>query len=428
MKKLKKIISLTMALLSLCAFVVSCRRGGDEGTITLTVWGAQEDQAMLKEMCEAYAKANPDKNYKFLYGVQGENEASDRILSDPTAGPDVYSFAGDQLSKLFAGGALARVGGEIEAAVKEANTEVSVKAASLTIGGQEQLYAYPATGDNCCFIYYDKRVYPNAEDLSSLDRMLELAEAAGKKIHYRLNNDGWYLSTFFFAEPELKYEVTYNDNMVEQSVDINYNAPRGLAVMQALRGYIGRTGLVAETDDSKILAAFAPNAQGKVEAAAVVTGTWNAAAIKAQLGENMGVCKLPTATIGDEQKQLSGFMGYKFIGVNGYSKQTGEAHKLALWLTNEQNQQKRYETRGFGPTNKKVSESEAVQSDPVMKAVFDQAPHNRAQTGVPTTYWTPMASLVTPLINAYAEGTTVTDAQLQQYLDACCKQIKVEKK
>ncbi len=28
--------------------------------ITLTVWASQEDQAMIKEMCNAYAAANPD--------------------------------------------------------------------------------------------------------------------------------------------------------------------------------------------------------------------------------------------------------------------------------------------------------------------------------------------------------------------------------
>ena len=35
-----------------------------------------------------------------------------------------------------------------------------------------------------------------------------------------------------------------------------------------------------------------------------------------------------------------------------------------------------------------------------------------------------MASLITPLLTAKAEGKTVTDAQLQGYLDALCKQIR----
>ena len=137
----------------------------------------------------------------------------------------------------------------------------------------------------------------------------------------------------------------------------------------------------------------------------------------------MGVCKLPTANIGGEQVQLSGYMGYKLIGVNGYSQNKGEAHKLAQWLTNEQNQLKRFETRGFGPTNKVVSVMDKVTSDPVIGAVLEQAQYNRAQKGVPGNYWTPMGSLITPMVTAKADGTEITDAMLQEYLDALCAQI-----
>ena len=74
---MKKIISI-LALLTIVCFMAFA--GGDDEKssapaassgerITLTVWGSQEDQAMLKEMCNAYAAANPDKSYKFLYGV-----------------------------------------------------------------------------------------------------------------------------------------------------------------------------------------------------------------------------------------------------------------------------------------------------------------------------------------------------------------------
>ena len=52
--------------------------GGAKTKYTLTVWGSQEDQAMLKEMCAAYAAANPQNEYKFLFGVQSEADAADR--------------------------------------------------------------------------------------------------------------------------------------------------------------------------------------------------------------------------------------------------------------------------------------------------------------------------------------------------------------
>ena len=435
MKLMIKIAVLALSLSTLVGVFTACRRGGGTGsdgtetqgnkkTITLTIWGAQEDQQMLKEMCEAYAKENSDKTYKFNFGVLSEKDSSDKILNDVEAGPDIFSFPSDRINTFYAAGALARIGGDIETKVKTENVSGSVDAACVTVNGESQLYAFPVTGDNCYFVYYDKSVFKNPEDLKSLDRILDVAEAAGKKVHFRLNDDGWYLASFFFADEDLKYDVTYNGNMVEQAVTINFDSEDGLEVMKSLRHYVNRTGLVAQTDDSKMIAALTPDKNGKREAAAVVSGTWNAATIKQLLGDNMGVCVLPTVKIGGEDKQLSGFMGYKLLGVNGYSKSKGEATRLAAYLTNEQNQLKRFNDRGFGPTNKNAAAAPEVMNDPVISVALEQATHNRSQKNVPSTFWTPMASLITPLLTAKSEGKTVTDAQLQEYLNALCKQIR----
>ena len=435
MKLIIRLTALALFLAALGGAFAACRRDGGDNTdgtdtqggketVTLTVWGAQEDQQMLKEMCEAYAKENSDKVYTFNFGVLGEGNSSDKILGDVEAGPDVFSFPSDRLNTFYAAGALARIGGAIETAVKSENAPGAVDAATITVNGEEHLYAFPVTGDNCYFVYYDKSVFTDPADLQSLDRMLDVAEAAGKKVHFKINDDGWYLASFFFADEDLAYDVTYNDRMVEEKVSINFDSEDGLEVMKSLRHYINRKGLVAQTDDSKMIAALTPDKNGKREAAAVVSGTWNASTIKALLGENMGVCILPTVKIGGEDMRLSGFMGYKLIGVNGYSKSKGEATKLAAYLTNEQNQLKRFQDRGFAPTNKKAAATAEVVSDPVISVVLEQAAYNRAQKNVPSTFWTPMASLVTPLLTAKAEGKTVTDEQLQGYLDALCKQIR----
>lgn len=34
--------------------------GTGSGEVSLTVWGSQEDQEMLKQMCDAFAAANPE--------------------------------------------------------------------------------------------------------------------------------------------------------------------------------------------------------------------------------------------------------------------------------------------------------------------------------------------------------------------------------
>ncbi len=426
---MKKFLVLILALLMVCASFTACGEtsnttDGSKDKVTLTVWGSQEDQEMLKEMCDAFAKANPDKEYKFLFGVQGEGDAADKVLNDVTSGPDVYSFASDQINKLIAGGALARIGGQAEIDVKANNSATSVDAATITVNGENQLFAYPCTEDNTLFLYYDKSVIKD-ENVDTLDKLLDAAHAAGRKVHFKLNDDGWYLSSFFFAYPELCYNVSYNESMTETGVTINYNNAQGLAVMKALVKYVNHPALVIQTDDSKLIAGFTPTADGKVEAAAGVSGTWNAQSIGDLLGDNMGVAKLPTVEIGGEQKQLTTYMGCKLIGVNGYSQNKGEAHKLAQWLTNEANQLKRFETRGFGPSNKAVAASEAVANDPVISAVMAQAKFSRAQKSVPGNYWTPMGALITPFIERKENGTldAYTDAELQELLDALVSQI-----
>ena len=445
MKAYIKLTAIVLCLATLCTALASCSRGGHGGdgtgtgpsgggnsggsnsagkTISLTIWGSQEDQQMLKEMCDAYAKENPDKTYKFQFGVLGEGNSSDKILNDVEAGPDIFNFPSDRINAFYAGGALARIGGDLEAQVKADNAEGAVDAATVQVNGEDHLYAFPVTGDNCYFLYYDKSVFTNPEDLQSLDRILDVAEAAGKKVHFKINDDGWYLASFFFADEDLKYDVTYNDRMVEEKVEINFDSEDGLDVMRSIRHYINRDGFVAQTDDSKIIAAFTPDENGKRECAAAVSGTWNAATIKQLLGENMGVCILPTVKIDGEDVRLSGFMGYKLMGVNGYSRNKGEASKLAAYLTNEENQLKRFRTRGLGPTNKKVASLPEVMDDPVIATVLEQAAYNRSQKDVPSAFWTPMASLITPLLTAKSEGKTVTDEQLQGYLDALCKQIR----
>ena len=420
---MKKTIAI-IALLALACFMVFA--GGDDEKssapassgekITLTVWGSQEDQAMLKEMCSAYAAAHPENTYKFLYGVQSESDAADKVLNDPESGPDVFAFASDQINKLIQAGALARIGGSILEDIKAVNSAESIDAATVTISGEERTYAFPMTGDNTYFLYYDSSKL-SAEDVKSLDKMLEVAAATGKQVAFKLYDDGWYLSSFFFADPDLYYKVTYTDDLTESSVFINYDSAKGLAVMEALRGYFANPALSANVDDSKIIAGIQ---SGTIIAA--VSGTWNKKAIEDVWGANMAVAVMPTATIGGKAVQLNGYFGYKLIGVNGYSQNKSEALKLAQWLTNEQNQLLRFQTRGFGPTNKVIKANAEVKNDKVISVVLKQSEYFRTQKGVPGAYWTPMASLTKQF--ADVDPNTVSDADLQALLDSLCAQIR----
>ena len=54
------------------------------GDVKLTMWGAEEDQTMLREMADAFIEQNADKgNVTIEIGVQSESSAKDTVLADP---------------------------------------------------------------------------------------------------------------------------------------------------------------------------------------------------------------------------------------------------------------------------------------------------------------------------------------------------------
>ena len=435
MKKITKIMSVTMGLLFATAGLFGCtpatgnsstNEGGNSQpkgeNYKLTVWAAQEDQELVKSLCSKYAEANPQNTYKFFYGVQGENDATDKVLNDVESGPDVFSFANDQINRLISAGALARLGGSILEDVKANNTAGSLDAATFTIEGVEQTLAFPSTGDNYLLLFYDKSKLGGA-DLESLDALLAASASKGAKVLFNMT-DSFYSSTMFFANPDLKYEVVYGDGLAEQEIKINYDNEDGQKIANAMYSYIQNSAFLPQGDDSKVKQYFA---EGSISAA--VTGTWNAKDLKEILGENFGVCKLPTFTVAGEQVQLSGFSGYKLMGVNNYSKNKGESLKLAAFLTNEQSQIARYEARGFAPTNLNALQLDKIKNDPIVMAGQAQMVFNRTQKGVPSTYWTPLQNLGTAMVTSIGEdGDLLTTENILEQLKAMCDNIRKQSK
>ena len=121
--------------------------------ISLKVWGSQEDQELLAELCEAFAAEHPENEWTFTYGVVGEADAKTRYLEDPAAAADVFSYPDDQIIDLVNADALYEVTRDLDAIVA-ANTPGSIQAASVN----GVLYGYPMTADNGYFLYYDKSV------------------------------------------------------------------------------------------------------------------------------------------------------------------------------------------------------------------------------------------------------------------------------
>ena len=84
----KTLVVLLLALLATGVLFAACEAQRPAEVVKLKVWASQEEQALLKEMVEAFKAANPGKTYEIEYGVVSEADAKSRYLEDPEAAAD----------------------------------------------------------------------------------------------------------------------------------------------------------------------------------------------------------------------------------------------------------------------------------------------------------------------------------------------------
>ena len=313
-EKMRKNVKKVIAPLLAAAMALSCTvcvSAAEDETIKLTVWGAEEDQNLLKELTDKFQEKYADQKFDIQIGVESESTAKDTILTDVEAGADVYAFADDQLTDLVKAGALLKLDDYAEALQLADTTLDDVKAANVE----------------------------GAIDAASWDSLLEAADKAGKKVGMTLASG----------------------NLV-----------------------------------------------------ACVSGTWDAITAQDVFGDGYAATKLPTFTVGDKQVQQGSVAGYKYVGVNGYSENSGWAVLLAEYFTNEESQQMFFDQRESGPSNKNVAASDSVQENVALAALAAQSEYAQAQK-VGGKYWDP-AKTFGELI---AQGTLSADDDnaIQEALD-----------
>lgn len=370
-----------------------------DGVIALTVWGAEEDQELLNEIAEAFEKQYSSEA-KIEVTVEAESESSckDTILGDVLNAPDVFTFVDDQLLAFIASGVLEPVVDNVEQ-IKTVNNKAAVEAASV----HDTLYAYPLTADNGYFMYYNSDFFTE-EDVTSLDQMLAIAEAAGKKITMDWSS-GWYLYSFF---GNTGMTVGLNEDGISNYCDWNRTdgAIKGIDVAQAMLQISANAGFLNGGDEALL------NGANDGSVIAGISGVWNATAIENAWGEQYRACKLPTFTCADTQVQMGSFAGYKMLGVNSYSEHSDWAAKLAEWISNEDNQTLRFEKRQQGPANINAANSSAVAQSPAIQAVIAQSEFASLQR-IGGAYWSPTTELGTLLAEGNPKGSN-----LQEVLDA----------
>ena len=305
----------------------------------------------------------------------GEGEAATQMLTDVEAGADVFGFAQDQLARLVAAGALSAPGGVFLDDITNNNDAGSVGAATL----DGKVYAYPETSDNGFFLYYDKSV---VTDPSTLEGILDQCAAAGKNLYMDIQS-GWYDVAFFFATgAECYYNYDTEGNV--QGAVCNYNSDKGLAALKAMVAMASHPNFSQSTGSDSAL--FNPDGS---TAGAIVSGTWDSATVKEYLGDNYGAAKLPTFTVDGQTYQMSGFGGFKLVGVKPQtdSDKATFCHLVAAYLTSEEMQMVRFENNGWGPSNLNAQKSDAIQSDIALAALAEQLAFCPGQGQYPSAYW-----------------------------------------
>lgn len=141
--------------------------------VELTVWGAEEDEALLQEIFDSFQSHYAgEASFRITFQPQSESSCKDALLADLEGGPDVFTFADDQVAALAAAGGLDPIENAEE--IRSVSLSAAVDAASVS----GELYAYPLTADNGYFLYYNK-AYFSPEDVESMDRLLAAAAEAG---------------------------------------------------------------------------------------------------------------------------------------------------------------------------------------------------------------------------------------------------------
>ena len=405
---MKKNINLCFPALALAVLLSGCQekpapqpeeqaQAPASDTVSLTVWGAEEDEELLCQIIDGFQEAyRGQADFAITFMPQSESTCTNALMEDLENGADVFAFADDQLNTLVAAGALEPVANPEK--VREANLAEAVLAASVN----DTLYALPLTADNGYFLYYNKEFFGN-EDIKSFDRMLDIAAEQGKKISMEWSS-GWYVYSLF---GNTGLTVGLNDDGITNYCTWNAadGAVKGTDVAQSMLAIAAHPGFIS-TDDAGFLAGVR---NGTIIAG--INGVWNSVAVEESWGRNFGASKLPSYTCAGKQIQMASFSGYKLIGVNAYSANGEWAAKLAEWITNEENQKLRFRMRGQGPSNKNAAASDEVQSAPAIAALLEQSEFSCLQR-IGGNFWDPVTAFAGEILAGNPTGKS-----LQEQLD-----------
>lgn len=382
--KVKKSLSVLLAGLTLAGALTGCgdssrtSSGDDVQNIRLMVWGPSEDQSAdsgewLQNTCQAFAKEHPEYNISFVYGVADEATAADTVSQDPTASADVFMYANDRITTLVDAKALAKFGGIYEEQIRESNSDAVLD--SLVV--DDYLYGVPFT-TNTWYMFYDKSVF-SEEDVKNLDTMLEKGV-----VSFPFTNS-WYLPAFYVGNG-----CTLFGDGTDESQGVDFSGDKAVEVTDYLIDLLANPNFVVDADGSGI----AGLRDGSIHA--MFSGSWDAAAVKEILGDNMGVASLPSYTLNGKEVQMMAYAGSKAVGVNATSENMVASIQLAIYLGSAQAQRLHYDLRSVVPCNTELMQEPDIASDELIQAqndTFDNTSILQPFVSAMSNCWTPVENM-----------------------------------
>lgn len=387
-KKLKKFVVILMAACIALA-ITGCKTtnstSGEKEQIRLMVWSSAEDQSKengewLQNCCERFAELHPEWDITFVYGVADSATAPAAVAQDPEASADVFFYANDNLPVLDNANAIAKIGGKYAEEIKATNSKALVD--SLTVDGN--IYGVPF-GTNTWFMYYDKSVF-SEDDVKNLDTMLEKGV-----VSFPLTNS-WYTPAFYFGNG-----CTLFGDGTQEELGADFGNENAVEVTEYLVDLVKNPNFRVDQDGSGI----AGIRDGSISA--MFSGSWDAAAIKDALGDNMGVAALPTYTLNGEEKQMYSFAGSTAIGVNTSTDYMVASVELAIYLSSAEAQMLHYELRDAIPCNTEIIDRPEFANNEVVMAqndTFDRTSKLQPFVSKMNNFWAPMENMGKGLRNS----------------------------
>lgn len=404
---MKKFVSLITAA-ACCLGIAGVTSGCKAEEVTLSIWCAHDDISLTEQLVEDFKKEYKGQAvFNITISEEEELSCKETVLANPASAADIFSFAADQYKEMHDADALLEVtlntneiieanGGSNAGAVRCASTD-------------GKLFAYPKTASNGYFLYYNSN-YLTEDDVKSFDRILEVAEQAGKKVTMDFTS-GWYIYSFFKGAG---LDVNLNSDGVINSC--NWNSTdgkyKGTDVAEAMLKIAQNSAFVSGGDDD-----FKSLVQSG-EAIAGINGTWNSTTVQRAFGDGYAAAKLPEFTINGDSVQMCSFAGYKLVGVNSHTKYPQWSMRLAEWLTNENSQAEYFKLRGEAPSNVNAANSPDVKASPAIRALNEQSAYGYLEN-VGGAYWQPSYVFGTIIAAGNPDGI-----ELQNLLDVLVTNVE----